>query len=70
MSPQEQYLAALPTDGSEVKHDDIYWQLRQAGNHQAAAAMHDLRRAGKINTHVVRVDGETVLYVSRPVQEG
>lgn len=52
MTPQEEYLAALPADGSEVKHDDVYWELMRAGKNQAAEAMHSVRRKGLIKTRI------------------
>lgn len=66
MTPQEEYFAALPTDGSEVKHDDVYWQLMQAGKNQAAEAMHKLRRKGLIKVRIDKTDPAAhVLMVAR-----
>lgn len=66
MTPQEEYLAALPANGSEVKHDEVYWQLMQAGKNQAAESMHKLRRKGLIKTRIDKTDpAAPVLMVAR-----
>jgi hypothetical protein len=58
VTPQEEYLALLPADGSEVKHDDLYWQLMQAGKHQAASSFQALRRVKLVKFRIDRTDLE------------
>ena len=66
MTPEEEYIAALPADGSEVRHDDVYWQLMRDGKGQAADAFHDLRRAGKVNFRIDKTDlANQFVWVSR-----
>lgn len=66
MTPQEEYLAALPADGSEVKHDDIYWQLMRDGKHQAADSFHKLRRVKLVKFRIDRTEPENpILWVAK-----